>query len=103
MHLEAFKTAIDLKKKVELTFNSKEKGIIKRCCIPFDFGPSRRYNDKLSRFHFYDLNSPEGKHNLAILPNQVIKIEILEEAFLPKDYITWRPNWFISRDWGKFS
>jgi len=37
--------AIHNKKIVELTFSSKEKGIITRLCIPFDHGKSRKYKD----------------------------------------------------------
>ena len=88
---------------IQLWESPKEKGKIERICIPFDFGPSRRYKDKESRFHFYDLDSPEGNHNLSILPSQIITIEILKESFSPKDYIKWKPNWFIKRNWGKLS
>lgn len=99
-----FLEAISLKRQVNIKINSKEKGIIERVCVPFDFGPSRRYKDGLDRFHFFDLNSPEGKHNLSILPEQLIEINLLTIAFNPADYITWSPiNWFIQRDWGKFS
>ena len=101
---ETFLHAIINKKVIELTFNSNEKGVITRKCIPFDFGPSRR-NLKINpdRYHFYDLNSPEGKHTLSILPEQVIKVNLLDETFDPADYITWTPNWFIQRDWGIYS
>lgn len=101
---EIFITAIHSKKKVEVTFNSIEKGVITRICIPYDFGPSNRYKDGRDRYHFYDLNSPEGKHNLSILPEQLINIEILNETFEPGDYVTWSPiNWHIKRDWGSYS
>jgi len=101
---ESFLHAITNKKVIELTFNSNEKGVITGKCIPFDFGPSRR-NLKINPdiYHFYDLNSPEGKHTLSILPEQVIKVNLLDEDFDPADYITWTPNWFIQRDWGIYS
>ncbi|CEN93695.1 hypothetical protein [Paraclostridium sordellii] len=102
MKLEFLK-AIHNKKIVNIKFNSKEKGLVVRKCIPFDFGPSRRYKDNLDRYHFYDLDSPSGRHNLSILPNQLIEIEILDECFEPGDYVSWKTNWFIARDWGKFS
>ncbi len=100
---EIFFTAIHGKKEVKITFDSKEKGIIKRKCVPFDYGPSRKYNDVRDRCHFYDLDSPEGNHNLSILPEQLIAIELLNETFEPSDYVTWRPNWIVKRDWGKYS
>ena len=99
-----FLQAITEKKKILVRFQSKEKGMVQRLCIPFDFGPSHR-NLKINpdRYHFYDLNSPDGKHTLSILPEQLIEIELLEENFNPADYITWNTNWFIKRDWGIYS
>lgn len=101
--IELFTQAINEKRLVNLTFNSYDKGIISRKCIPFDFGPSRKYKDGLDRFHFYDLESPNGNHNLSILPNQIIEITLDKGFFDPADIITWTPNWFLKRDWGSFS
>jgi hypothetical protein len=100
---ETFIEAINQKLIVLLTFNSKEKGVITRNCIPFDFGPSNRYKDGRDRFHFLDLDSPDGKHNLSILPEQISNIEILNKEFDPSDYIKWTTNWHIPRDWGIYS
>lgn len=101
---EKFLQAIQEKKIVELTFNAEDKWVIIRRCIPFDFWPSRR---KLSvnpdRYHFYDLNSPDGRHTLSILPEQVINIDILDETFNPWDYVTRTPNWFTDRNRGIYS
>ena len=102
-HYDIFVLSIKGKKKVKIKCDTKEKGIIERTCIPFDHGPSRRYKDGLDRFHFYDLDSPDGKHNLSILEIQLINIELIDETFEPGDYVTWEPNWILKRDWGKFS
>lgn len=98
-----FLRAINEKKLVLIECNSYEKGYIQRKCVPFDYGPSRRYKDSSDRYHFYDLDSPDGSHNLSILPEQLLFLKILDEQFEPKDYINWVPNWFIPRDWGKYS
>lgn len=100
---DRFVEAINNKKLVSVKVFSKEKGTIKRVCIPFDFGPSRKYKDGLDRYHFLDLDSPDGPHNLSILPEQLNEIELLDEDFNPADYIHWKPNWYLERDWGKFS
>jgi len=103
-HYDIFLEAIHLKRLLKIKFNSKEKGIIERTCVPFDFGPSRRSKDGFDKFHLYDLDSPDGKHTLSILPEQLLEIELLNIEFNPADYITWSPiNWFTKRDWGKFS
>lgn len=96
--------AIQQKKLVNVTFRSYEKGEISRLCVPFDIGPSRRYKDGQSRFHFYDLDSPDGRHNLSILPEQIQQISITNNSFEPGDYVTWANiNWFVSRNWGQYS
>lgn len=98
-----FLDAIHKKTIVVITFKSQEKGIIKRECIPFDFGPSRRAKDKSDRYHFYDLDSPDGNHTLSILENQLISLEHTKIKFDPKDYVKWTPNWFVKRNWGSYS
>ncbi|MCH4891321.1 hypothetical protein EZV73_27370 [Acidaminobacter sp. JC074] len=102
-HYNSLVRAINNRVLVNLTFNSNEKGIISRLCVPFDYGPSRRYRDCQDRFHFYDLDSPDGNHNLSILPNQVITISLTSRNFEPGDYVHWEPQWHVSRDWGRYS
>lgn len=100
---DSFIKAIQEKRIVTITFDSNEKGPISRKCIPFDFGPSRKFHDNSDRYHFYDLDSPEGKHNLSILEAQLINLVITEDTFEPGDYVRWMPNWFVQRDWGDYS
>lgn len=106
MYFELFLEGIHQKILVRVTFLSKEKGVITRICVPFDCGPSRKYKSKNYRYHFYDLDSPDGKHNLSILPSQIIELELMEEHFEPGDYVHWDTKespWFIPRDWGMYS
>ena len=101
---DVFLQAITERKKIQVKFNSKGKGIIQRICIPFDFGPWRK-NLKINpdRYHLHDLDSPEGAHTLSILPEQVIEIKLSTETFNPADYITWETSRFVQRDWGVYS
>jgi hypothetical protein len=103
-HHNNFILSIHQRNHLEVCFNSKEKGVITRICVPFDFGPSGRYKDGLNRYHFYDLNSPDGKHNLSILSEQLVSLKILDENFDPKTYVTWSIiKWHVKRDWGMYS
>lgn len=95
--------AIRSKKIVNLTFNSYEKGQIERSCIPFDIGPGSRGKDKREKYHFFTLDSPEGGHNLSIIPDQTLNLNITDNTFNPRDYVKWTPNWFVPRDWGAYS
>jgi len=100
-----FLEAIHEKKQITVTFNSKSKGMITRMCIPFDFGPSRRKNlqSNPDKYHMYDLDSPDGKHTLGITEDQIVSLEKSDIDFDPATYVTWSPNWFVSRDWGAYS
>lgn len=98
-----FLQAINEKLLVTIVFRSKEKGTIQRNCVPFDFGPSKRAKDQSDRYHFFDLDSPDGNHTLSILPEQLISLKLTTEVFDPADYVKWTPNWIVARDWGRFS
>jgi len=98
-----FITAINTKRVVSIEYDSYEKGIISRLCIPFDYGMSRRYKDGKERYHLYSLDGPNGSHNISILPEQLLSIRVTNEHFEPSDYITWDTNWIVERDWGEYS
>jgi hypothetical protein len=99
-----FIDAIHSLNKVRITFHSKEDGVpLSRVCAPMDFGPSRRAHNKEDRFHSWDYESDQKNHVLSLLPNQIISIEVLGENFHPSEFVTWQPNWFVTRDWGAYS
>ena len=95
--------SINRKLMVRVTYVTNGNRVLIRKCIPFDVGPSRRSKDKSIRYHFLDLDSPNGKHPLPLLPDRVLKIELTSLYFQPSKYINWKPNWFLKRDWGKYS
>jgi hypothetical protein len=100
----SFVTALEAKKKVMLTFFSKEDGTnLRRTCAPLDFGPSPRAKDPSDRYHFWDYDSDEKEHALSLLPDQVVRIEPLEESFDPGTFLTWDTSWSLPRDWGEYS
>ncbi len=107
MFEELFIQAIHDKKKIQLTFFSKEDGsLLIRTCAPMDFGPSRRSKDQSNRFHFWDYDSDSSMHTLSLLPNQVKNMQVLQESFSPSEFITWSTissPWFVNRDWGTYS
>ncbi|PSU47684.1 hypothetical protein C9J12_14135 [Photobacterium frigidiphilum] len=96
-----FISSIHDKKKIKLTFFSKEDGRkITRLCAPMDFGPSRRTKNQDDRFHLWDYESDQKNHVLSLLPNQVETMEFLNTDFCPSDFVTWKANWIVKRDWG---
>ncbi|MDR3586890.1 MAG: hypothetical protein P4L59_16485 [Desulfosporosinus sp.] len=99
--------AIAERKKVNLHFYSKEdQSIQQRTCAPLDVGPSRRAKIQNDRFHFWDYDSDQKPHVLSINPEQMVKIEALEEIFQPETIVNWdtrKSPWFVKRDWGSVS
>ena len=104
---DEFIKAINNKKKVSITFYSKEdSGLLKRKCAPMDYGPSRLAKSKNDRFHLWDYESDIRKHTLSLNPQQIKSLEVLEETFDPSEFITWDTKsspWFIKRNWGQYS
>jgi hypothetical protein len=105
--LDEFIQAIGDRKKIRLTFYSKEdRSQLVRTCAPMDYGPSRRAKDKSDRYHVWDYDSDMRIHTLSLLPEQVIRIDVLEDKFDPAEFVTWDTSnspWFIKRDWGQYS
>lgn len=101
---EDFVGAIHTKNKVRVTFYSKEDGVaLSRVCAPMDFGPSRRAHSQDDRFHSWDYESDQKNHVLSLPQEQVRSIEVLPDTFDPSEFVTWRPNWIIQREWGSYS
>lgn len=101
---EQFISAILSKNRIRVTFFSKEDGHnLTRECAPMDFGPSRRANNRSDRYHMWDYESDQKNHTLSLLPNQIVSINVLPQHFDPSEFITWKTNWFVERDWGQYS
>ena len=104
MYKDDFIAAIQNKTKIRLTFRSKEDGHnLVRLCAPMDYGPSRRANNKDDRFHLWDYESDQKNHVLSLLQNQIVSMEFTSESFDPSEFVTWETNWFVARDWGRYS
>ena len=101
---DKFISAIHSKNKLKVIFLSKEDGRhINRTCAPMDFAPSTQAKDKSNRFHFWDYNSDTESHTLSLLQEQIVSLEILDEHFEPKEFVTWKTKWGIKRDWAAHS
>ena len=48
-----FLKSINNKLIVSVTFRTVKGIVSERKCIPFDYGPSRRFRDKSQRYHFW--------------------------------------------------
>lgn len=104
---DQFIQAIHDKQKVRITFYSKDdEGLLIRKCAPMDYGPSRRAKQKNDRFHLWDYESDTKNHTLSLNPEQISKLQVLDEIFDPAEFITWdtkQSRWFVARNWGPYS
>ena len=101
-----FIDAIQEKLKVEIIFFSKEdRQNLTRICAPLDYGPMRRNNQIINqgrtKYHVWDFNSDEKPHPLALAPEQILGLKVLDEKFDPAtiDPIILKYPFFIPRDW----
>jgi len=102
--INIFTEAIKEKKLIEVTFFAKKDNLNRtRKCVPFDFAYGKRDKNPIQKYQLYDLDSPIGRHNLALEESQIINLVKLNESFNPADYISWEPNWELARDWGEYS
>lgn len=101
---QVFMNALKMKSVVKIVFETEgKKRLVQRNCVPLDYGPSLEHKDKTERYHFYDLDSPAGAHDLFILPKQIIEISLTDKIFNPADYVREGHKWFTKRDWGAYS
>jgi hypothetical protein len=100
MYNKAFIGAIQDTNLVELTFDSKEKGVISRMCAPMDYAPMSNSSSSELKYHFYNLDS---NHPMPISEWQIIEMKILSDKFKPENIVNWQPTWHVVRDWGIYS
>jgi hypothetical protein len=103
---DQFIQAIHSKKKLRITYFSKQdRGIIVRKCAPMDYGPSRRSKLKNDLYHLWNFDDSPA-HTMSLNPEQISKLEILDEIFNPAIFVTRdtsKSKWFVPRDWGSYS
>lgn len=104
---EVFIAAIEGRKRVRLTFVSKEDGgrQLVRHCAPMDYGPGRVAKSPDPRYHLWDFDSDSssGPHTLSLLAPQIVSMVETDQDFDPAEFVSWEPRWHHVRDWGRWS
>jgi hypothetical protein len=93
-----FLKSINDKLIVNLTFRTVKGSIVKRRCVPYNFGYTG-FRDKSQRYSFLVLKGKAKSHPLVLLPKQVLKIELTDVRFNPMSFIKWKPKWFSKTLW----
>ena len=96
-----FIAAINEKKKVWVRFYSTaDNGVLEHVCAPMDYGPGGESHDGLNRYWLWDYTANNGTHALALVPQQIVDLQVLGEVFDPADFGVRSSPWFIPREWG---
>lgn len=104
MDQEAFIEAIRSKNKIRITYHSDKDGkSVTRTIAPLDYGPHASYKDKTPRYQFWDYEGSSKPHSSSLLVFAIEKIEVLDDTFDPSEFITWKCQWHVARDWGDYS
>ena len=94
---DSFRQALQGKNKIRITFYSKEdQHTLVRIGAPLEYGPGKSAKDRSDRLHVWADESVSGAQLLSLNPEQVRRLDILDEVFDPDDFI-----WFLARDWGQ--
>jgi hypothetical protein len=92
---ERFLQAMRDKHKVRIMFYSEaDKRTFIHVCAPLDYGPSKA--KRSDHFHVWDYEVGAAGRLLRLKPEQVRRVDVLDEEFDPSDFV-----WFLSRDWGQ--
>ncbi len=92
---DRFIQAMHDKHLVRITFYSEaDKQTFIRVCAPLDYGPGKV--DRSDHFHVWDYEAVPDGRILSLKPEQVRRVDILDEEFDPNDFM-----WFTARDWGQ--
>jgi hypothetical protein len=83
-----FLEAIKEKRKVRVQFYSKpDSGVVDRVCAPLDYGLGSETQDGLNRYWLWDYAGGEGSETLGLVPQQIVEMQLLSEAFDPAQVV----------------
>jgi hypothetical protein len=96
-----FIEAIQEKRKVRVRFYSRaDDEVLDRVFAAMDYGPGAAFQDGLHRYWLWDYASTTNSHILGFLPQEIIDLHLLGEAFDPAEFGAAPPQWCIPRQWG---
>ena len=79
-----FLEALNEKKKVRVRLYSiADNGVVDRVCAPMSYGLGVANQDGLNRYWLWDYASQTGTHTLGLLPQTIVDLQMLGEAFDP--------------------
>lgn len=97
---ERFLEAIREKRKVRVRLYSvADGGVVDRVCAPLDYGLDVARQDGLNRYWLWDYTQKVGSETLALLPNEILDLQMLGEDFDPASLRTGIDHWSVPRDW----
>jgi hypothetical protein len=101
---ERFLEAIREKRKVRVRLYSvADNGVVDRVCAPLDYGLDVARQDGLNRYWLWDYAQKAGSESVALLPQEILDLQMLGEDFDPASLQPGPDHWSIPRNWGSHS
>lgn len=108
---DIFVEGIKRKRKVKLTFRSREdSGDLVIQCAPMDYRPARRARDASDYYHFwcsdeefYSFETGKSSRVLQLPSDRIVGMEPTENAFDPAEFSTANINWFFPPSHWRFN
>ena len=78
-----FAEGLALKKRLKLTFFSKERGRnVRKVCAPLHYSKGKAHGDGLDCYYFWDYGAGgAGNHVMALSPMEILSMERTQEPF----------------------
>jgi len=84
---DIFIQGIEQKRRIKMTFSGKKKlQNLVRQCAPLYYSKGRIERDGLDSYYIWDFEATKGSHFLALLPSQIVTMELAEETFNVEDF-----------------
>ncbi len=98
---ERFLESIHEKRKVRVRLYSvADNGVVDRVCAPLDYGLDATHADGLNRYRLWDYAQKAGSESIALLPQEILDLQMLGEDFDPASLQPIPDQWSIARNWG---
>jgi hypothetical protein len=101
---DRFLEAIHERRKVRVRLYSvADSGVVDRVCAPLDYGLDAARQDGLNRYWLWDYAQKHGAESVALLPQEIVDLQMLGESFDSDPLHPIAGQWSIPRDWGTHS
>ena len=88
---DVFIQGIEQKRRIKLTLSGRKnpQNLIRQCA-PLHYSKGKIEDDDLDCYYIWDFEAAEGGHFRAVLPSQIIEMELADGTFKIEDFSNFR-------------